>query len=89
MAVDGKYGEVVLEHGDVGEDEPVVVFRAKDKNLPQVLQFYYDICRKSGSPDRHLELIKHSHDSISQWQADHPDDVRTPTSENSRTWMEI
>lgn len=36
MAVDRKYGRVTLERGTIGEDEPVVVFRAQDKMLPEL-----------------------------------------------------
>lgn len=37
MAIDLKYGRVTLENADIGEDEPVVVFRARDALLPKVL----------------------------------------------------
>jgi hypothetical protein len=37
MAVDKKYGRVTLENGSIGEDEPVVVFRAQDVVLPRLL----------------------------------------------------
>ena len=30
MGIDAKYGRVTTERGDIGEDEPVVVFRAQD-----------------------------------------------------------
>lgn len=42
MAVDGKYGRVTLEHGDIGEDEQVVVFRAQDSLLPKVLAWWQE-----------------------------------------------
>jgi hypothetical protein len=88
MAVDRKYGLVILEHGDIGEDEPVVVFRAKDKLLPELLYKYLHLCSESGSPERHLDLIRASYGSIREWQDAHPDNVRTPTSEASKSWMD-
>ena len=88
MAVDGKYGRVTLEHGNIGEDEPVIVFRANDKLLPELLHKYLQLCLAAGSPDRHLELIKNSYKQIRQWQEAHPDDVKTPTSDASKRWMD-
>lgn len=88
MAVDGKYGKVTLEHGDIGEDEPVIVFRAKDGILPELLHSYFKLCEAAKSPERHLELIKSSYATIRNWQEAHPDEVRTPTSESSKSWMD-
>jgi len=86
MAIDHKYGRVTLEHGSIGEDEPVVVFRAKDKLLPKLLAYYHLFCLKAGSPKRHLDLILESREKVQIWQdANEP---RTPTSENSRDWMD-
>ncbi|HEY5484425.1 MAG TPA: hypothetical protein VIK31_11555 [Propionibacteriaceae bacterium] len=34
---DSTYGKVTTEHGTIGADEPVIVFRAKDKLLPALL----------------------------------------------------
>lgn len=87
MAVDGKYGKVTLEHGTIGEDEPVVVFRARDELLPDLLAHYLELCAEAGSPSRHLELIRTSYGTIRDWQVDHLDEVKTPDSENSKAWM--
>lgn len=86
MAIDNKYGKVTLEHGSVGEDEPVVVFRATDELLPKVLAYYHLFCLAAGSPRRHLDLILRSRDSVLAWQQEHGS--RTPTSEHSREWMD-
>ncbi len=50
MAIDNKYGKVTLEHGTIGEDEPVVVFRATDSFLPKLLAYYHSFCLRGGSP---------------------------------------
>lgn len=86
MAIDHKYGRVTLEHGDIGEHEPVVVFRARDSLLPKVLMYYHLFCWKAGSPARHLRLILDSIDAIQRWQEQH--EVKTPDSETSKQWME-
>jgi hypothetical protein len=71
VAIDGKYGRVTTEFGDIGDDEPVVVFRAQDQLLPDMMELYLDLCRRAGSPQRHLDLIAATTDKIRQWQGHH------------------
>lgn len=71
MAIDGKYGRVTIEHGSIGEDEPVVVFRAQDILLADLLGEYYELCAEARSPQRHLDLIVATRDKIEAWQAEH------------------
>lgn len=84
MAIDRKYGKVTLEHGFIGEDEPVVVFRAKDKLLPKVLAYYRLFCWKAGSPTRHLELIDEAIETVETWQEQNS--TKVPDSEASKLW---
>lgn len=87
MPIDLKYGRVTLEHGTtIGEDEPVIVFRATDAIVPKLLAYYHLFCLKEGSPKRHLDLILESRDRIIQWQR--RNSARTPNSEASREWMD-
>lgn len=69
MAIDNKYGRVTLERGTIGEDEPVVVFRAQDEMLPKLLMYYHLFCLKAGSPRKHLNLILDSLEKVVRWQA--------------------
>jgi hypothetical protein len=69
MAIDLKYGKVQLERGDIGDDEPVVVFRARDKLLPKVLSYYLLFCMKEGSPRKHIDLILKAVDIVKDWQS--------------------
>lgn len=86
MPIDGKYGQVTLEHGaHIPADEPVFVFRANDRLLPKVLDAYYQLCEEAGSPERHLKLIASTHDQLLIWQKAHP--PKTPDSESSRAWL--
>jgi hypothetical protein len=71
MAIDRKYGRVTTERGDIGEDEPVFVFRAQDQVTPWLLVEYEDLCRRAGSPQRHLDGIAAAREQIVAWQADH------------------
>lgn len=81
MGIDGKYGRVTLERGTIGDDEPVVVFRAQDRLLPKLLKIYRIMCELAGSPQRHLDLIHESAMTIKTWQADHF--TQTPQSKPS------
>jgi hypothetical protein len=84
MAIDNKYGRVTLERGAIGEDEPVVVFRAQDTLLPKVLMYYHLFCMKVGSPPRHLDLITKSLRDVQAWQKEHHFDVKIPSSDSYR-----
>ncbi len=75
MAIDRKYGHVTLERGTIDDDEPVVVFRARDQFLPDVLALYYEMCRNAGSPERHLEGIAITRDDVVEWQETHQTQV--------------
>jgi hypothetical protein len=87
MGTDRKYGKVTTEHGDIPEDEPVLVLRARDKTTCPLLNGYRELCRKAGSPQRHIDLIEQAYTRFADWQEAHPDQVRTPASEGSRAWM--
>ena len=76
MAIDRKYGRVTCEFGDIGEDEPVVVFRAQDRTTPRLLDAYYAICADDGSPPEHLDGIDANKAAVLTWQATHP--TKTP-----------
>lgn len=86
MAIDPKYGRVTLEHGNIGDDEIVVVFRAKDKILPKLLSYYHLFCLKEGSPRRHLDMVLNAKDAVDSWQK--LNETKVPDSETSRQWME-
>lgn len=77
MAIDNKYGRVILEHGDIGEDEPVFVFRAKDILLPRLLAHYSLLCVVAGSPTQHINCINASIRQICDWQENNKASVPT------------
>jgi hypothetical protein len=80
MPIDNKYGRVTLEHGTVGDDEPVVVFRAQDALLPKVLDIYAFLCEIAGSPKHHLEAIRKASMLVKGWQAQNR--TKTPSSDS-------
>lgn len=79
MPIDNKYGRVQLERGNIGDDEPVVVFRAQDRLLPNLLKIYKVLCEIAGSPQRHLDLIHDSAMKIKGWQIRNT--TKTPSSD--------
>jgi hypothetical protein len=82
MAIDRKYGHVTTEHGTIGEDEPVVVFRSQDKLLPKLLKIYRFLCELAGSPAHHLAAIDDATRDVNAWQLAHGSKVRVPTSDS-------
>lgn len=80
MAIDSKYGHVTLEKGTIGDDEPVVVFRAQDALLPKLLDIYRFLCEIAGSPSHHLRLIRETAQTVKGWQAQNK--TKTPTSDS-------
>jgi hypothetical protein len=70
MGIDNKYGQVIVPNSTIGENEPVVVFRAQDKLLPDLLKVYRIMCKLAGSPERHLDLIHDSAEKVRAWQAE-------------------
>lgn len=79
MGVDRKYGHVTTQRGDIGGDEPVVVFRAQDRLLPELLVIYRTLCETAGSPRHHLYGIDRSIETVEAWQSNHP--TKTPSSD--------
>lgn len=71
MAIDRKYGYVTTERSTIGDDEPVVVFRAQDMLLPAVLEYYRLLCVDAGSPTHHVAGIQAVRGDVERWQAEH------------------
>lgn len=75
MGVDGKYGRVTVEHvrsTPIGDDEPVVLFRAQDQLLPKVLEYYASLCAGAGCSAEHMRAVYKALGSVQMWQADVP-----------------
>jgi hypothetical protein len=79
MGFDGKYGKVTTQFGDIPDDEPVFLFRAKDRLLVPLLDHYLELCDEAESTERHMLLVRQARDRIAEWQDANP--TRTPVSE--------
>ena len=75
MAIDLKYGYVTTENGEIGDDEPVIVFRAQDTLTPFVIENYRQMAQEAGSPQRHLDGIEAVFQQFIAWQARNPTKV--------------
>jgi hypothetical protein len=62
----------------IPDDEPLFLFRGRDRLVPHLLGVYLEIRRGIESPKQNIELIQADIDTITQWQHDNPDKVRTP-----------
>jgi hypothetical protein len=80
MAIDQKYGRVTVEHGSIGADEPVVVFRAQDRLLPKLLKVYRYFCELAESPGQHLADIDAAASAVKDWQKTNPTKTPDPRS---------
>jgi hypothetical protein len=80
MGYDREYGEVITAQGSIPEDEPVVVFRGRDKLLPALMNIYIELCDLAGSPSYHVEQATLTYEMITSWQHDHPERVQVPSS---------
>lgn len=87
MGYDTKYGKVTTEHGDIPDDEPVIVFRARDVTTVDLLAYYFVRCVKTGSPKRHLDIIIGTVETFKNWQILNAHKLKVPDSERSREWM--
>jgi hypothetical protein len=80
--IDGKYqttGELQkLDGTPIPADEPLILFRGKDKLLPTLLREYIRLCEQADSPERQIQLVEKLVGEIEVWQASHPDKVKVP-----------
>lgn len=80
--IDLKYktsGDITkLDGTPVPEDEPLILFRAKDKLLIPLLEHYQQICSQAGSLPKHMDLLQKRIDEIKKWQAEHPERMNFP-----------
>ena len=80
--IDGKYktdGNITKMDGTpIPDDEPLILFRAKDKLLPQVLENYKKLCQDAGCQPQQVESLGPLVQQIKDWQAANPDKVKLP-----------
>lgn len=71
MAVNHKYGPVSFTRGDIGDEEPVFVLRARDPLAAEVACFYLMLRAEAGvTPEMAADLAV-AIGEIRDWQAGH------------------
>ncbi len=80
--IDGKYktdGNITKIDGTpIPDDEPLVLFRAKDKLLPQVLENYKKLCQDAGCQPQQVETLSPLIQQVKDWQTANQDKVKLP-----------
>lgn len=51
-------------------DEPVILFRAQDRILPDLLTAYWHLCKQAGCEEAHLFRISLRLREVNDWQTD-------------------
>ncbi len=62
----------------IPEDEPLILFRGKDKLLPDMLRSYNELCRAAGADEAQLSVVEAKIKSIEAWQRANQDKVKVP-----------
>jgi hypothetical protein len=80
--IDSKYktsGTITKLDGTViPDDEPLFLFRAQDRLLSQVLDYYVGLREEAGSSANGIAALKKYVDTIKRWQQDNSDRTQTP-----------
>lgn len=80
--IDEKYqtdGDITkLDGTPIPTDEPLILFRGKDKLLPELLKRYQELCQQAGSPAGQIESLQKRIDTIIEWQTSNPDKLKIP-----------
>lgn len=70
---------IKTSNGDVvPEDEPLIVFRARDYLALPLLHYYASLSRLDGCTDFHLDGINNRIRAFEQFQKEHPERMKQP-----------
>lgn len=76
MAHEGKYGKITAELKELGDDEPVFLFRATDPFTPLAIRRYAQHCQAYGCEAKHVQDCFDHADRIEKWQKENPTKVK-------------
>lgn len=80
MGYDSKYGNIKTQHEEIPDDEPVIMFRARDKLAVDIIGYYLFRSIQAGSSRGHLKVVMGSLEEFRYWQEQHPDELKLPES---------
>jgi hypothetical protein len=78
---DGKFklALVKISNGEaIPEDEPIHIFRARDKYALDALKIYLEISRESGCNDYHEKGVMDQISRFEKWRDEHPEKMKIP-----------
>jgi len=67
-----------LDGTPIPDDEPLILFRGRDRLLVQMLEHYLQLRRKANSSNARLQLLNDQIEIIKQWQTGNPNKTKTP-----------
>lgn len=73
-----KYGAVTTERGRFHEGEPVIIFRAADMMIVELIIEYALRCYRAGSPFAHVSAVLDRAKLFLEWQAANEGKVKLP-----------
>jgi hypothetical protein len=87
--IDPKYGMIVGPDGEpmivkaatgepIPSDEPVILFRARDRNAIPMLRRYKELCEADGCTDFHLAGIENRLSAFVGFSEDYPECMKQP-----------
>lgn len=70
---------VKTSNGDpIPDDEPIMLFRARDRNALNMLHYYATLCMEDGCNDFQMEGIKNRIDAFEKFKQCHSDRMKQP-----------
>jgi hypothetical protein len=85
--IDRKYavsGQMIIKVSDgsvIPEDEPLILFRARDKLAVTMMEHYLSLCRDAGCDPGQLELMHRRIADFLAWQKENEAVMKRPSSE--------
>ena len=79
MGYDRKYGQVTTEHGEIPDDEPVIVLRARDVHAAAAVGYYHSVCSADRQVDAaHADSVAEVLRQFCAWRDANPHRMKTP-----------
>jgi hypothetical protein len=83
-AIDPKYsidGEHIVKTATgerIPDDEPLILFRARDRHAARMLHYYRGLCRQDECTEFHMRGIKNRIDAFEQFAREHGERMKQP-----------
>lgn len=58
----------------IPDDEPVMIFRARDRHAAKAIQYYLSLC----SDENHKDVVAGRHADFARFAVEHPDRMKEP-----------